>query len=301
MILSSRFINTNFSLNVSADMDLLRTCPNCNGEFRGRYCSVCGQDQNQSFSTLREMLRAAFHELTELDGRLAKSLAILVFRPGRMTVDYLAHKRARFIPPFRLYLMASVVLYFTLGMLTEQASIGIDLIDDPIPALSGSEDQAESGLIEWLDERLDVVADEPALGSSVFGHVPEVSFVLLPFAAMLLKALYFQQRRPFGEHLIAALHIKAGVFAILILAALGNSLFVLVGRTTGGLPSEYLEIIPQIAMFVAAIYVGVSLFVIYRDNVVLGAIRTTVFLSAYVVMVMVGLFMVYLILALSLS
>ena len=73
------------------------------------------------------MLGEAFQELTELDGRLAKSFATLLFRPGRMTVDYLAHRRERYVPPFRLYLMASVVLYFMLDLLTVQVSFSINL------------------------------------------------------------------------------------------------------------------------------------------------------------------------------
>ena len=73
-------------------MASLRICPNCSSEFHGRFCGACGQDQNRSFSTLRQMLGEAFQELTELDGRLARSFATLLFRPGRMTVDYLAHR-----------------------------------------------------------------------------------------------------------------------------------------------------------------------------------------------------------------
>jgi len=288
-------------------MTSLHICPNCNSEFRGRFCCACGQDQNRSFSTLRQMLGEAFQELTELDGRLARSFATLLFRPGRMTVDYLAHRRERYVPPFRLYLMASVVLYFTLDLLTVQVSLSINLIDDPSTPLNGSPNPAEISLLELLDERLDAAADEPiggdvqsktepGFGSSVFGHVPEISFFLLPFAAMLLKGLYLNRRQPFGEHLVAALHIKTGVFVVLILAAALIGLLELVVNLTGWLPSSYGGVILPVALLTVALYVGVSLCVMYRDNFMLGTARTLLFLSAYLVFTMVGLFAVAVIL-----
>ncbi len=281
-------------------MASLHICPNCNSEILGRFCSACGQDQNRSFSTLRQMLGEAFKELTELDGRLARSFATLLFRPGRMTVDYLAHRRERYVPPFRLYLMVSVVLYFTLDLLTVQVSLSINLIDNPSTPLNDSPNPTEISLLEILDERLDAAADvpiggaaqskpEPGFGSAVFGHVPEISFFLLPFAAMLLKGLYLNRRQPFGEHLVAALHIKTGVFVVLILAAAVIGLLKMVVNLTGWLSSSYAGVILPVALLTAVIYVGFSVCVIYRDNFMLGTARTLLFLSAYMLFAVVGL------------
>ena len=176
-------------------------------------------------------------------------------------------------------------------------------------AHTGSVNQAEKSLLELLDERLDTVSDEPigttrepiegpSFGIRVFGHFPEVSFVLLPFAAMFLKVLYFRRRQAFGEHLVTALHINAGVFVIMILAAALNRLLTLLDTVTGWVPTGYGGIFPSVAMFVSIVYVGVSLHLIYRDNVVFCAVRTIIFLAAYLALAMVGLFAVAVILVL---
>ncbi|MCZ6617068.1 MAG: hypothetical protein O7E57_02965, partial [Gammaproteobacteria bacterium] len=105
-------------------------------------------------------------------------------------------------------------------------------------------------------------------------------------------------RQAFGEHLVTALHIKAGVFVLMILAAALNGLFTLLDAVTGWVPTGYGGIIPLVAMFITTVYVGVSLRVVYRDNVVFCAVRTIIFLAAYLAVAMVGLFAVAVILVL---
>jgi hypothetical protein len=49
-----------------------------------------------------------------IDGRLVRTLPALMFRPGHMTRKYLSGQRARYMPPFRLFLLASIVFFLTL-------------------------------------------------------------------------------------------------------------------------------------------------------------------------------------------
>lgn len=86
-------------------------CRNCGTALRGQYCGQCGQRSRSRLISLWELVRDAFGDLFELDSRLWQTLFPLLFRPGRLTADYLQGKRARFMPPFRMYLVLSLLFF----------------------------------------------------------------------------------------------------------------------------------------------------------------------------------------------
>ena len=86
-------------------------CLNCGTELRGQYCGSCGQRARGRLISLWELLQDAFGDLFELDSRLWRTLIPLLLRPGRLTKDYLEGRRARYMPPFRMYLVLSVVFF----------------------------------------------------------------------------------------------------------------------------------------------------------------------------------------------
>jgi len=86
-------------------------CLNCGTELRGQYCGNCGQRARGRLISLWELLQDAFGDLFEIDSRLWRTLVPLLIRPGRLTLDYLEGRRARYMPPFRMYLVLSVVFF----------------------------------------------------------------------------------------------------------------------------------------------------------------------------------------------
>ena len=86
-------------------------CLNCGTRLRGQYCGHCGQRFRSRLISLWELISDAFGDLFELDSRLWQTLVPLVIRPGRLTHDYLQGRRARYMPPFRMYLVMSLVFF----------------------------------------------------------------------------------------------------------------------------------------------------------------------------------------------
>lgn len=86
-------------------------CLNCGAHLRGQYCGQCGQRAQNRLISLWELLREAFGDLFELDSRLWKTLVPLLARPGLLTYDYLQGRRARYMPPFRMYLVLSLLFF----------------------------------------------------------------------------------------------------------------------------------------------------------------------------------------------
>jgi hypothetical protein len=124
-------------------------CANCEAPLAGQYCAVCGQRARTRMITLWQLLREVSEVLTTLDSRLWRTLTTLLFRPGRLTADYLKGRRARYAPPLRLFLGASIVFFFAVALgerLDLDGSAGFVVTDDAGPAaVERPEDVAPDG------------------------------------------------------------------------------------------------------------------------------------------------------------
>ncbi len=86
-------------------------CLNCSTTLAGQYCGECGQRASNRLISVWELLRDAFGDLLEIDSRVWRTLIPLILKPGKLTRDYLQGRRARFMPPFRTYLVLSIVFF----------------------------------------------------------------------------------------------------------------------------------------------------------------------------------------------
>lgn len=94
----------------------LRTCPNCGAPAHGPYCYACGQSEKGMIRHLSEVTSDLFDIVFNVDSRVFRSLGDLYFRPGYLTTEYLAGRRARYVTPFRLFFFLSIVTFFAIQM-----------------------------------------------------------------------------------------------------------------------------------------------------------------------------------------
>lgn len=118
------------------------TCANCATPLAGQYCSRCGQRARSRLISIWELVRDAIGDLFELDSRIWQTLIPLVFRPGKLTRDYLMGRRARFMPPFRTYLVLSL-LFFLVAFFDPQQQLGI-FFEPPDPSVAANAGTAAS-------------------------------------------------------------------------------------------------------------------------------------------------------------
>lgn len=92
-------------------------CPNCATLIAGKFCQGCSQPAHLHVPSAREFLHEFIAHYVALEGKLWKSVALLLFRPGRLTRDYIEGKRVRYVEPLRLYLTFSIIFFaiFKLG------------------------------------------------------------------------------------------------------------------------------------------------------------------------------------------
>ena len=132
-------------------------CLNCGTVLRGQYCGHCGQRATGRLISLWELLRDGFGDLLDIDSRLWRTMIPLLVRPGRLTRDYLVGRRARYMPPFRMYLVLSVV-FFIVAFFDPRDDLSLLFEPEPEPApeeQQAQEDEARSkaqGVIDELAE-----------------------------------------------------------------------------------------------------------------------------------------------------
>ncbi len=106
---------------------------------------------------LSELLSEAF----EVDGRIVRSLKLLLFKPGQLTAEFSADRRASYVSPIRLYLFASLLFFFLVSVFSEIApgAIGQNIEIDVDRMESISRDRVEE-IEEHLDERTIAALEE---------------------------------------------------------------------------------------------------------------------------------------------
>jgi hypothetical protein len=89
----------------------LTNCLNCGTDVHGNFCAHCGQDTAAHMPSAFEFAHEFVGHYVALENKLLKTLSLLLFRPGRLTREYLEGKRVRYVLPLRLYLTLSVIFF----------------------------------------------------------------------------------------------------------------------------------------------------------------------------------------------
>jgi hypothetical protein len=100
--------------------DTVTECPNCGSLNIEKFCAACGQDNRVSVVAFPRLVADFLTDLFNFDSRLFGSLWPLLVRPGVLTKEYLAGRRARFIPPVRMYLFLSLFFFGVIAVLAPE-------------------------------------------------------------------------------------------------------------------------------------------------------------------------------------
>ena len=98
-------------------------CRNCGHPAPLAFCPACGQETMLHPPTLAEFLHEFVGHHVALEGALWQTLKLLLTKPGRLTREYLAGRRRRYVLPLRLYLTCSF-LFFLVVKLTPAVAPG---------------------------------------------------------------------------------------------------------------------------------------------------------------------------------
>lgn len=91
-------------------------CLNCGTRLEGVYCPACGQRDDDLRRPVWSFLADFGDTLFEVDSRIYLTLLPLIFMPGWVTRKFIDGKRARFVPPVRMFLVSSVVFFLVVSV-----------------------------------------------------------------------------------------------------------------------------------------------------------------------------------------
>lgn len=95
-------------------MSVLPACANCGTALNGPFCSHCGQKASDTHRPFWWILGEFLDSVFGYDSRTFRTLWLLFAEPGEFTRRYNAGQRASLLPPFRLFVIATLVFFLTL-------------------------------------------------------------------------------------------------------------------------------------------------------------------------------------------
>ena len=91
-------------------------CLCCGATIEEKYCNECGQRATDFKQTMLGLLTEYLEHGLSLDSNFARTIISLLRYPGKLTVYYLAGRRARYFSPVRLYFLLSLFFFWSLAL-----------------------------------------------------------------------------------------------------------------------------------------------------------------------------------------
>jgi len=211
------------------------TCLNCGASAPEKFCPECGQETVREPRTVAQFLDGLIAQFVSPKGQLWQTLSKLFFAPGALTVDYVAGRRARYLRPLQLYLMASVIVFaavqfFGLNLgLRLYGEEGVHLLRSSRVSVDGSRGYSlrlTPIILDHFDtpsvRRFGAMSPEERFTFLRARRAQYVSYFVLflvPILALTLGLFYRNRRRRYAEHLIFGLHCQSFLLFMLLIEA----------------------------------------------------------------------------------
>jgi hypothetical protein len=197
-------------------------CSNCSARLDGNFCANCGQAADGRMPGAMQFVHQAIENLTHADSRLWRTLRLLWFRPGQLTLEFIEGRRVSFLPPVRLYLVFSFV-FFTLVSLSRPRTALMRFIH-----AKHQRQLSPASCSNWhwfgdhrWTEHLTHICEESIRDHGVnwlhaaIDTMPDAMFVFVPLIALSHMLMYSRPRHLYAEHLLFFLHVHAFFFSIM--------------------------------------------------------------------------------------
>jgi hypothetical protein len=207
-------------------------CCNCSAALDGRFCANCGQAADSDLPNAMHFVHQTIETVTHADSRLWRTLRLLWFRPGQLTLEFLEGRRNSFLAPVKLYFVFSVIFFALVSLSRPRTALTRFIHATHQRQLSPEicSNWHVFGDHAWT-QHLTHICEESVrdhgvnLLQAAVDTMPDAMFVFVPLIALSHMLMYSRPRHLYAEHLLFFLHVHAFVFSILtvwmVLHALG--------------------------------------------------------------------------------
>jgi hypothetical protein len=212
------------------------SCKNCETEYSGNYCPECGQSKLSFDKPFRFIVADFAGNIFAFDTRLGTTFKTILTKPGQMALEIMKGRRAKYVPPFRLYVFVSFIFFLLLNNkvsnienedplsdATEQNDTNTVVSDSSNLVLDFdvNDSTTDNSEIKFGNRKInfDNVEENSDMYISKFLQWSSSSFFLLmPFYAFLLWIFFRRTYKYYLGHLILA--INQHVFTFILLTVL---------------------------------------------------------------------------------
>ena len=213
-------------------------CPNCGSVADGNYCPQCGQKTHLPEDTFWRMIARFVGQYFNYDSKMWRTLKTLLFYPGKLTLEYRAKRRQRYIPPISLYMFVTIVFFLILSIADSGSSSNNTAAATPYQdsvAAQHYTDSADASLAKqnikvnvkrekrilafrhWLKAHRRKSGE--ALNMDMEHNFPKIFFLMIPVLALLLKICFAKDKNYyFVDHAVFAMHVHSFAFIIILFA-----------------------------------------------------------------------------------
>jgi hypothetical protein len=176
----------------------LEKCTNCGANLTGKYCSNCGQKKFSPHDlTISKFVLNFFEDFFKFDTNIFKSLYDLLLRPGYLSNEYIKGRIVSHVKPLKFFVFTCIVVFF-IGKIIAQNDFSFALED-----------------LDFMKSQIEKVTAEKGITKEVFlEKFNSIYFTRLPFFyliaivvfTLVLKLVFYKQKRVIAEHLVFSLH-----------------------------------------------------------------------------------------------
>lgn len=238
-------------------------CLNCDSPLADPYCSRCGQEAEGPPLAAIPLLG---HVLSRATGKNAlRTLTNLLFKPGRLTAEYVEGRRVRYSGPVQVYLWCTAAFFLVHAYLP---FVEIDFAEERavsnLSALSVTTTLPEGlvGQISAQGMTEELFAER--FHAVVSGYFPVFLIALVAGSAILFSGLF--RKRPFLTHAVFALHWTAFFFTLEAIIRLLR------------LPDSFSSFTPLVLL----VYLAIAMRVVYGQGWIASGLKALVGLLAFV-------------------
>ena len=222
-------------------------CKNCEQPLKeeDKFCSNCGQKSIEHLKA-RTLLGELASTFFAWDSKLFKTLKLLLFRPGHVSLNYIQGKRKGYVAPIRLYFFFSVLFFLALSTLGTRLSAdeGGEDLDMFSMSFEGDTSSIQTDTLLLMDkhgelDNLQLIQEQESEFMKTFlkqvirvslrngsflsflqKNVSFMFFVFIPVFGWILKLFYRRKKLDYIEHLVFGLYFHSFLFFILFITLL---------------------------------------------------------------------------------
>jgi hypothetical protein len=185
-------------------------CASCGSPLAGPFCAQCGERRLEDDDrSLRRYLIDDVGEVASVDGKLLRTLRLLVAKPGQLTLEFLRGRRVSYLKPLQIFLLANLA-YFVMQPLSAYRGYNTTLAMQ-----MGRQFYSEAADIAGTVER--TVAERATTLESyaaVYDAKSEIYaqtliLLMIPLFALAVGLLQLRARRRFVDHVVFVTHYFA--------------------------------------------------------------------------------------------